>query len=60
MKDEPISAFVCGPSKGKCICKCPESCDHVWDGPVVGDGAGMETVTCSRCGMWSYNHDAWL
>lgn len=50
---------VCGPSKGKCICRCPESCDHRWDGPEVELSRGM-SVTCSRCGMLAIQHDLWV
>ncbi len=58
----PDGIFVCGPGTvGKCVCKCPESCGHVWDGPTVEfEEDGLETKTCSICGKWAINHDMWV
>jgi hypothetical protein len=62
-KKLPMAAafFACGPSSAKCKCHCPESCEHVWDGPTMPlpDGNG-ETATCSRCGEWAIHHDLWV
>lgn len=56
----PDGVIVCGPSTiGKCVCKCPESCEHIWDGETI-DEEQMSTATCSRCGMWAINHDMWI
>lgn len=50
---------VCrGASTSKCACRCPDSCEHVWDGPYV-DIEGGYAVTCSRCGMDSLTHSMW-
>lgn len=58
----PDGVFVCGPGTvGKCVCKCPESCGHVWDGDAIEDEEnGISTATCSICGEWAMNHDMWL
>lgn len=70
MSDSGVSVFVCGPSSGKCQCKCPDGpCEHKWDGthidipcydakgiPYMGGGS----VTCSRCGMAAIDHDIWV
>ncbi len=61
--------FACGPSTARCKCHCPESCEHVWDGPqeeIIGhDSQGEEyvsgaSVTCSRCGASAFGHDMWV
>ena len=54
-----ITGFVCGPSNSTCTCRCPESCDHVWDGPVLMRQNGG-TSTCSRCGAPADIHDRWV
>lgn len=56
---------VCGPSRYRCICTCPDGpCDHEWDGPVVGRemprGGYEETATCAKCGMESIAHSLWV
>lgn len=53
---EKIVAFACGPSQGECVCRCPESCDHVWDGPSIEACMGA-TSTCSKCGKPAMAHD---
>jgi len=45
-----------GPGSATCRCKCPESCEHVWDGPIYQDEQ-VTTTTCSRCGKHSIDHD---
>jgi hypothetical protein len=57
---EPIAVVdVCGPSTKRCKCRCPESCEHKWDGPeYVFDGGGSST--CSRCGLTAIQHDLWV
>lgn len=54
--EEPtLQIFVCPP--GRCKCLCPDGpCEHVWDGPWVGDEMG-ESVTCSRCAAVRMSHD---
>ena len=55
--------------KGLCRCGCPEgACEHAWTRPatVVGiDADGRqhgpeETVMCSKCGMFKWDHDDFL
>lgn len=62
--DQSKKAFtvaVCGPtSYPKCICKCPESCGHVFDGEIIEVGQGSFSVTCSRCGVDAMSHDLWV
>lgn len=67
-QDKPIqgdevkafTAAICGPSTQGCICRCPESCEHMWDGPVVEfDGGRGGSSSCSKCGMLAIDHDLW-
>ena len=60
--NDPISVFQCGSQSPKCKCRCgyPEgTCEHKWDGPWVEEASGA-SVTCSRCGMLSMQHDMWV
>lgn len=62
--DGPV-VFMCGPNTpGKCVCRCPESCEHVWDGPEITErqpgGGVMSSVTCSRCGADAFTHSMWV
>lgn len=58
MSDEPvITMFACyGSSSAECKCRCPESCEHTWDGPFAPMLHGG-SATCSRCGMLAITHD---
>lgn len=55
-----ITVAICGPGNQICKCNCPDSCEHVWDGPGVefDEGRGG-SVSCSRCGMLAIDHDIW-
>ena len=55
MSDEPITVFVC-PPPSTCKCRCPEFCEHKWDGPPHEEER-FGTATCSRCGMLAIDHD---
>lgn len=56
-----IQVFMCGPSRAKCECHCPDSCGHVWDGPTWTSEDGLaQSATCSRCGMVQMDHDMWV
>lgn len=50
---------ACGPSRDKCICACPESCGHSWDGPFIEFSNGGSS-SCSKCGMLAVDHDVWV
>lgn len=58
----PDGVIVCGPSTvGKCKCNCPANCEHLWDGkPLTEEEDGIESSTCSLCGMSSFSHDLWV
>jgi len=56
---DQATLHVCGPSTTECKCNCPDSCEHVWDGPGVEEGL-MNSVTCSRCGMTAFAHSMWV
>ncbi len=51
-----LTVFLCGPSRGKCVCRCPKSCGHRWDGPELPFSSGS-TATCSLCAMIAMDHD---
>lgn len=54
--DIPLTVTVhTGPSRGFCICNCPESCGHSWDGRLIFFDHGT-TSTCSKCGMLAIEH----
>lgn len=61
---DELTVHVCGPSRPTCKCNCPESCEHVRDGPWqeldFDGGGGGGTVTCSRCGMTAMSHSLWV
>ncbi len=62
-KPDGIIAFFCpGGDKGPaCRCSCPDSCEHVWDGPTwTSDDGRAQSATCSRCGMVQMDHDMWV
>jgi hypothetical protein len=50
----------CPGSKPKtpCICNCPDSCGHKFDGPTIefDEGRGF-SVSCSNCGQLAMDHD---
>jgi hypothetical protein len=54
-----LTVNVCGPSQGKCDCKCPESCGHKWDGPLVKLSNGG-SASCSTWGMLAIERDLWV
>ena len=54
---KPLTIFMCGPSQGECVCHCPGSCDHVWNGPIEKDGCLGASATCSKCGKLAMAHD---
>ena len=59
--EAPVSIFMCGPGNAKCKCRCPESCEHVWDGPTWTSPDGCaQSATCSRCGAVQMDHDLWV
>ena len=59
MSEPKVVIHTCGPSTAKCVCKCPESCEHKWDGPNQEFLNGV-SVTCSRCGMTAIQHAMWV
>lgn len=56
---EQVPVTACGPSQGDCVCRCPSSCGHKWDGPFIR-GANGGSMTCSGCHMPASEHDAWV
>ena len=60
------SFFSCGPQSAQCKCECARGgpCEHQWDGKWVREeregGGGMESSSCSRCGMLCIDHSLWL
>ncbi len=55
------TAFACGPSTARCRCRCPESCEHIWDGPEISFDEGRgSSATCSRCGLDAIADDMWV
>lgn len=63
-EESGVTVHICGPSSEGCVCRCPDECGHVWDGPWVVEklagGGGMGTTTCSKCGMRRIDHDIWV
>jgi hypothetical protein len=59
-----VTAFVCGPSRPGCVCRCPNVCEHQWNGEwlteTLPSGATTSTQTCSRCGIRAWDHDQWV
>lgn len=60
------SFFSCGPGNARCACECGQGgpCGHQWDGEgesvIYEDGGGMESASCSKCGMLAIDHSMWL
>ena len=56
-----VTVFACGPSKQGCVCRCPDSCGHDWNGPAreSDDGRGSSAI-CSKCGIEAMAHDVWV
>lgn len=64
MKQAVVSLSICGPSRPGCVCRCPDTCEHRWDGAWLErrlpSGATEGQATCSRCGMGALDHDRWV
>lgn len=68
VEELPAAIFSCGSSSTRCRCECsPEGgrkCEHQWDGEGTSvtyeDGGGMESASCSKCGMLAIDHDLWV
>jgi hypothetical protein len=65
-EDLVASFFSCGPGNDRCTCECGKGgpCGHQWDGEgesiTYEDGGGMESASCSKCGMLAIDHSMWL
>jgi hypothetical protein len=63
MPEEVITTFACGPSTPTCVCRCPDGCEHQFDGQVniVQDGKVVgASRACAVCGMTAMEHDLWV